>query len=157
MSDAVDRKPELQADTLELINMELTALLARQAGDGVQIDTKAAVLIGYIAAASSFLASRHSQPVLTVLAFAAYAAAAGFGIAAYAVGDHQDVPEPRHLFNNYATHPKTAALAALAARRVGAYESNAPRLRRKVVRWRWSLAALVAGAVFMFAALYVQH
>lgn len=66
--------------------------------------------VGYAAAASSFLATRHAQPVLAALAYAAYGLAAGFGIWAYAVRLYQDVPEPRQLFNGYhallcAMHP----------------------------------------------------
>ena len=147
MNDATNQKPELKADTLELINTELTDRLARQAQAGASIDTKAALLVGYVAAAAAFLATRHSQPVLTGLAFAAFAVAAGFGIWAYAVGEYQDVPAPRHLYNSYAGSPKPDALAALAARRVKAFESNAPKHKRKAERWWVSLVALMVGVV----------
>jgi hypothetical protein len=131
MSEAATNEPQLQADTVELINAELSDRLVRQSASGVQIDTKTVVLVGYVAAASSFLASRPSQPVLTCLALAAYAVAAAFGIGAYAVGTYQDVPEPRHLLNEYATWSKTAALAALAATRVEVSEGNMPKHERK--------------------------
>ena len=156
MSDVTNKGPELQADTLELINTELANRLSRQTAARRQVDTKAALLVGYVAAASSFLATRHSQPVLTWLAFAAYAIAAGLGIGAYAVGTYQDVPDPRRLFNQYALQPKSAALAALAARRVKAFESNEPKQRRKAKLWQASVAALMTGVVLMFAALYVH-
>jgi hypothetical protein len=156
MSEQTHHKPELQTDTLELINTELADRLVRQAEAGAKIDTKAALLVGYVAAASSFLATRHAQPLLTGLALAAYAVAAGAGIGAYAVGKYQDVPDPRHLFNKYVHGSKSTALAALAARRVGAFENNAPKHRRKAVLWWWSVAALLIGAVLMFAALYVH-
>ena len=156
MSDAIGKRPELQADTLELINSELTGLLARQAQASAQVDTKAALLVGYAAAASSFLAVRHSQPVLTWLAFAALAVAAGFGIGAFAISTYQELPQPRRLFNGYAHKPKTDALAALAARRVGAFESNVPKNHRKAVRWRISLTALMIGIGLMIGALYVH-
>jgi hypothetical protein len=156
MSDVTNNRPELQADTLELINSELTGRLTRQAEAGTQIDTKAALLVGYVAAASAFLATRPSQPVLTWLALGAFAVAAGFGIGAYAIGTYEDVPNPRRLFNEYARKPKPDALAALAARRVGAFESNAPKHRRKATLWRGSVAALMTGVVLMFAALYVH-
>jgi hypothetical protein len=156
MSDVTNKRPELQADTLELINSELTGRLTRQAEAGTQIDTKAGLLVGYVAAASAFLATRPSQPVLTWLALGAFAFAAGFGIGAYAVGTYQDVPDPRHLFNEYARKSKPAALAALAARRVRAFESNAPKHRRKARLWRWSVTALMIGVALMFAALYVH-
>ena len=69
--------PESQAEALELVNAEVTARLARQSLGGAQIDTKAIVLVG---AASAFLATRHFQPVLAAMAFAAYAGAAAAGL-----------------------------------------------------------------------------
>ena len=156
MSEATINQPPLQADTVELINTEVRDRLARQSSAGAQIDTKAVVLVGYVIAASSFLATRQSQPVLTGLALTAYAVAAAFGISAYAVGTYQDVPEPRHLLNEYATESKIAALAALAATRVEAFESNTLKHERKAARWQISLAALAAGAVLMFLSLYVH-
>jgi hypothetical protein len=156
MSDVTNKGAELQADTLELINSELTDRLAREAEASAQIDTKAALVVGYVAAASAFLAVRHSQPVLTWLALAAFAVAAGFGIATYGVTRYKEAPDPRRLFNHYASKPKSEALAALAARRVGAYEINASRNERKARLWWVSLVALVIGVVLMFAALYVH-
>jgi hypothetical protein len=156
MTDMTAKNRELQADTLELINAELTDRLARQTQADAQIDTKAALLVGYVAAASSFLATRHSQPVLTWLALAAFAAAAGFGIAALAVSARHDAPAPRPFYNEYAQRPKAVALAALAARRVNVFESNLPRHKRKAKRWWISLVALMIGVVLMFAALYVH-
>jgi hypothetical protein len=147
----------LQADTIELINTELSDRLVRQSAAGAQIDTKAVVLVGYVVAASSFLATQPSKPALTWLALAAYAVSAAFGIWAYAVGTYQDVPEPRHLLNEYATRTKTSALAALAATRVEVFESNAPKHERKAARWQISLAALMAGALLMFLSLYIAH
>ena len=72
--------PESQAEALELVNAEVTARLARQSLGGAQIDTKAIVLVGYAGAASAFLATRHFQPVLAAMAFAAYAGAAAAGL-----------------------------------------------------------------------------
>ena len=82
MSDATNKRPELQADTLELINTELADRLSRQTAARRQVDTKAALLVGYVAAASSFLATRHSQSLLTWLAFAAVAVAVAVAAAA---------------------------------------------------------------------------
>ena len=85
---------EAQADTLELINAEVAASLARQSASGDRLDTKSVFLVGYAGVAASFLATRHFQPVLGALAFSAYAAAAAFGVLAYSVRLHKDVPEP---------------------------------------------------------------
>jgi hypothetical protein len=156
MNDVTNKGSQPHADTLELINSELIGRLDRQTQASAQIDTKAGLLVGYAAVAASFLATRHSQPALTWMAFAAFAVSAGFGVASYAVGAYEEVPVPRHLFNEYVHRPRSDALAALAARRVGAFESNLPRHKRKAARWRISLIALMLGIAFMFGALYVH-
>jgi hypothetical protein len=115
---------EAQADTLELINAEVSASLARQSASSDRIDTKSVFLVGYAGAAASFLAIRHFQPVLGALAFSAYAAAAAFGVLAYSVRLHKDVPEPGQLFRSYLLKPRVQVLAALAATRIQAFEAN---------------------------------
>src|SRR5258708_10562218 len=74
MSEVTPKEPEPQAETLDLINSEISASLARQSDSGKNIDTKAVVLVGYAVAAAAFLATRHAQPVLAPLAYIAYAA-----------------------------------------------------------------------------------
>jgi hypothetical protein len=62
MSEATPAQAPLRDDTLELINTEVTASLARLSDSGTSIDTKAAILVGYAAAAASFLATRRAEP-----------------------------------------------------------------------------------------------
>jgi len=69
-----------QADALELINSEITASLARQAGSGQRLDTKAVLLVRYAGAAASFLATRHVQPILAALVYAPYGLCVTTGI-----------------------------------------------------------------------------
>jgi hypothetical protein len=147
---------EGQAETLELINAELAARLDRQANSDAKIDTKAIALAGYVVVAASFLATRHPQPVLAGLAYAAYVVALGFGVLAYAAGSYRDVPSPRRLFNGYAKRPKAQALAALAAERVKAFEANATRHERKALFWRISLASLAVGVTLMVVSIVVH-
>src|SRR5260370_17645936 len=73
MREVTPKEPEPQAETLDLINSEISASLARQSDSGKNIDTKAVVLVGYAVAAAAFLATRHAQPVLAALAYIAYA------------------------------------------------------------------------------------
>lgn len=147
------RQSELSADTLELINTEITASLGRQVDSGTSIDTKSIVLVGYAGAAASFLATRHAQPVLAGLAYLAYAIAVGLGIWAYAVRLYLDVPTPRHLFYDYLARSKAETLAALAATRVEVFESNASKYARKANRWLISLISLVLGTTAMLLSL----
>lgn len=151
-----DVTPEMQQDVLELINTEVAGRLTRQSAAGAQIDTKAIVLVGYVVAASSFLATQHPQPVLAGLAYAAYAGAAGSGILAYAVGTYQDVPDPRRLLNTYGTRSKSDTLARLAATRVEAFERNASKHERKAAEWKVSLAALIIGVALMLASIFAH-
>jgi|SRR5579875_757559 uncharacterized membrane protein (UPF0136 family) len=143
-----------QAETLDLINREIAARLDRQSDSIAKIDTKAGLVIGYAIAAASFLATRHAEPILTGLAFASYAIAAGVGIAALAVWNYQDI-EPEPLVS-YAGVSHASALAPLISRRVRVFGINAARQRRKAVQWWISLAALVLGAALMVAAILVQ-
>lgn len=144
---------EDHAETLELINTEVTASLSRQSDAARNIDTKAIALVGYAGAAATFLATRHPQAVLATFAYAAYALAALFGIWSYAVRGHHNVPYPRGLFNEYWTRPRAEALAALAATRAEAFETNAEEHRRKARRWWLSLAALTIGVTLMVLSL----
>jgi hypothetical protein len=145
------------AETLELVNAEVTASLAAQFDASAKIDTKAAILVGYAGAAASFLATRHAQPVVAALAYAAFGVAAGSGIWAYAVTFYGDVPKPRTLFTRYRARSKAEVLAALAATRVKVVESNAPKLDRKVKRWWVSLGALAVGMTLMISAIAGAH
>jgi hypothetical protein len=157
-----ERKPKddltLHAETLELINNEVTARLAAQVDSATGIDTKAGVLVGYAGAAASFLATRHAQPVLAALAYVAFGAAVGFGVWAYAIRKvYGAVPKPRKLFTQYRERPKAEVLAALAATRVLAIERNGTELDLKVKRWWISLGALAAGMVLMISAIVGAH
>jgi multidrug transporter EmrE-like cation transporter len=153
MSQMTPEQLENHADALELLNSEITASLARQAGSGQRLDTKAVLLVGYAGAAASFLATRHAQPILAGLAYAAFAACAATGIWAYAVRTYQDVPQPRRLFTDYLPKTKAETLAALAATRVRAFEDNAPKHASKARRWWISLGSLVIGMTLMLFAL----
>jgi hypothetical protein len=145
---------EKHAGTLDLINREIASRLDRQTDSTAKIDTKASLVIGYTIAAASFLATRHAQPVLAALAFIAYTAAVGFGIASLAVWNYKDI-KPRTLVA-YANASQAGALAPLISRRVMDFETNDSRQRRKAVQWWISLTALLLGAVLMVAAILVQ-
>lgn len=147
---------EGRAETLELINAELTARLDRQADSDAKIDTKAVTLVGYAVVAASFLATRHTQVLLASFAYGFDAIAVGLALWAYALARHRDVPAPRVLFNRYAARSKPAALAALGAERVRAFEANARRHERKSRLWRGSLASLLLGVTLMVVSIVVQ-
>lgn len=147
---------EGHAETLELINAELTARLDRQTDSSAKIDTKAIVLAGYVVAAVSFLATQRPQPVLAGLAYAAYVVTFGLNVFAFAVGPARDVPDPRGLLNRYSKRTKSEALGALAAERVKAFEANARRHKRKARLWQVSLVSLAVGVTLMVLSVVVH-
>jgi uncharacterized membrane protein YccC len=111
-----------QAETLDLINTEVTASLAQQADVSARYESKALALVGYAGALSAFLATRHAQPVLATLAYVAYGLAASFGIVVFVVASGlTSLAAPRELFNNYVRRSKARTLAALGATRVRVY------------------------------------
>jgi hypothetical protein len=147
-----------RAETLELLNAEITASLDRQAASAQRLETKSVLLVGYAGAAASFLATRHNpQHLLAALAYLAFGASAGAGIWAYAVRLYQDVPEPRRLFTTYLPKSRPQTLAALASTRVEAFEANAAKRARKARRWWISLASLTLGMALMIAALTAAY
>jgi hypothetical protein len=143
------------AETLAFINTELASLADRQAQGLDRIDTKAVLVVGYALAAVSFLATRKAELVLAVLAYAAFAVAAGFGLASVAIRKYKEI-NPRSLFNKYWDKPVSAVAASTAAIRVKHYEYNAGQLEQKVRQWRIGVVALLAGTALMTGAVVAQ-
>jgi hypothetical protein len=145
--------PAPKVETLDLINTEITARLARQFDSATSIDTKAVVLVGYAGVAATFLTTRHAQPVLATLAYVAFATAAGFGIWAYAVSYWTEVPNPRWIYDEYRVKSKIDVLDTLASTRAQVFGDNDAELRRKLARWWISLASLAVGMTLMIFSL----
>lgn len=146
-----------QAETLDLINVEISERLARQVAQGTRVDTKAALLGGVVATATQFLATRRGpDPCFAALAYISYAAAFLAAVGAYAVARYGDVPDPRGLVRECAHRTKAETLAHLVATRVRVYEANSKKHRRKVVFWWVSVATLVSGLAFSAAAI-IMH
>ncbi|ACU75756.1 hypothetical protein Caci_6923 [Catenulispora acidiphila DSM 44928] len=137
---------------LELLNTELAGRVARQEDANSKVDTKVAFLLGFIATATQFLASRHLQPELGVLAFTCYALAFALGIPALVIRPYQEL-NPRALYDGYADKTKTRTLLALCSLRVNIYEANDKKHEAKSAWWWCSLTATVAGLVFSVTAI----
>ncbi|MCT6781462.1 hypothetical protein LXH09_33000 [Streptomyces sp. CS7] len=135
---------EDQKETLELINSELAARLARQSESGAKVDTKAIFLVGFAATAAQFLASRGFEPFTGTAAFVAYAVALGFGISVFNLAAYEDI-KPRDVLDTYGRSAKGAALGALAGTRAGMFEKNDALHQRKTRRWTVTVAAVAAG------------
>jgi hypothetical protein len=145
--------PPEYAETLELINAELAERQTRQAAVAASIETRSILLVGFVAVAAQFLATRHGEPVLQRTAFAAYALSAGSGIAALAARSSSPEPAADTLVEDYADGPRERALARLAAARVTALRENSVRHQRRT-RWWWlAVAALAVATVLSIAAI----
>jgi hypothetical protein len=150
-----DAQADAHAETLAFLNTELAGRLERQSDSLDKLDTKAVLVVGYALAAVAFLATRSAELILAILTYIAYAAAAGFGLAAVAVRKYHDI-EPRVLFSQYWDRSAATAAAALAVQRVEHYEFNDSRLKAKTCQWKISVAALLIGTMLMTAAILVQ-
>lgn len=144
---------QIGADTsnLELLNSELANRLGRQEDAHSRVDTKIAFLLGLIATATQFLATRHPQPVLGALAFTGYAAAFGLGVPALVIRPYPEI-EPRALLE-YARTSKTETLLALCAVRVSNYEKNDSKHQQKTVWWWRSFIATIIALVLSVLAI----
>jgi hypothetical protein len=142
-------------DTFELINAEMAGSHDRQSDALDKVDGKVVVLIGYVVGAGAFLATRHAQPVLEVLAYVAFIVALGFGVAAWRVRGHEDI-DPATLFMKYAPLSKAQTLVALAIRRKEHWQFNERLLAQKANYWTVCVSALLAGAALMIIAIVVQ-
>jgi hypothetical protein len=125
---------EGQGETLALISTEIAALLDRQSGALDKIDNKAVAMIGYALTAATFLATRHAQPVLAIIAYLAFITALAFGIAAMAVRKYDDL-DPRSLLR-YAKSGAVQTRARLAVNQVQTFESNMEKQNKKADHWR---------------------
>ncbi len=142
-------------DTLELINNEMAGSHDRQSDALDKIDNKAVLLVGYALGIGAFLATRSAQPELAGLAYAAFAVAAGFSVAAYGIRGYQDI-DPHTLYVDYIGTSKAGTLASLGAMRVKHYDFNNDLLRRKARYWAIGLAMVILGTLLMVAAIEVQ-
>jgi hypothetical protein len=156
------RPPEPSAEdgdpeTLKLILDELTARVTRQVDASKGIDTKAGIVAGFAVTAATFLAARHVHPVLASIAYAGFAVAFVFGVAALAVTTYKDVPDARVLVNEYAREPRIKALSDLVVERTKALEHNGEKQKAKAHRWWTAVVALGVGVAFSVLAVVVVH
>lgn len=137
---------------LELLNSELASRLDRQEDANGKVDTKVAFLLGLIATAAQFLATRHVQPVLGTLAFIGYAAAFGLGVPALVIRPYREI-EPRALLDEYGLKAKNETLLALCSVRVNNYEKNNETHKRKSAWWWRSFVATIVALVVSVVAI----
>lgn len=145
------------SETLKLILDELTARFTRQIDASKGIDTKAGVVAGFAVTAATFLAGRHVQPVLAGVAYAGFAVAFVFAVAALRVTTYKDVPDAAALVNEYARQPKLNALRDLVVERAKAIKHNGDKQEKKATQWWIAVVSLAVGVVLSVLAVVVVH
>ena len=156
MSDMTpdDQKLKGQAETLDLINEEVTASLTQQADESAKLETKALTLVGYIGVLSAFLATRQAETGVAFAAYSAYATAAVLDITVFMSGPGlRMAATPRDLYANYSEQNRVTTLKALTAARVQAFEVNREKLLRKARLAQISVIFLVVGVGLMALAI----
>lgn len=152
MSDMTphDRQLEDQAETLDLINTEVTASLTQQADESAKLDTKALTLVGYIGVLSAFLSTRQAETGIAFAAYTAYATAAILDITVFMLSPGlRMAATPKDLYDDYSNKSRVRTLAALTKARVAAFEENREKLLRKAKFAQFSVIFLVAGVALM--------
>jgi hypothetical protein len=140
-------------ETLELVNLDLAERHARQVASSASIETRSALLVGFVAVAAQILATHPAQPVLQRSALAGYAVSFVVGVAALVVSRPGDAPSARTLVEDYSRRPKAEVLAQLAAARLAALEESSGRQRRKAQYWWAAVAALGVATVLSVLAI----
>jgi hypothetical protein len=144
------------AETLEMVNAELTERHTRQAASNASLETRSLLLAGFAAVAGPVLAARNAQPGLQWTALGGYAVSLAAGVATLAVGSLRDAPPARTLVEDYGRQPKAQALARLAAARVAVLQENSARQRRKAQCWWVALAALGTATLLSVLAILLE-
>lgn len=134
---------------LELINTELEQRLQTQFMVGDRIDTKATLLLGFVATATTFVLTQPYHNTWLVIALVAYAVAFAAGIATIALRTYSAVPKAEWLRRSYDSlvrarevNVRRKLLGGLVGLRVEAVTRNSTVDKRKKGAWWVGLIAL---------------
>jgi hypothetical protein len=145
---------DFDADTLAMINTEIADRISRQSDALDKIDNKAVLVVGYVLAVVSFLATRPVQPILAAFAYSAFAVAAIAGLVSLAIRPYLDT-NPIQLIS-YAKRSPAEILPTGIASQAKVLRFNSGRQRTKVRSWWISISGLAVGTILMVAAILVQ-
>lgn len=141
--------------TLELINTELEQRLQTQFMVGDRIDTKATLLVGFVATATTLVLTQPHDNTWLVIALVAYAVAFAAGIATIALRTYSAVPKAEWLRRSYDSlvrarevNVRRELLGRLVALRVEAMTRNSTVDKRKARAWWVGLIALAIAVPF---------
>jgi len=134
---------DFDVDTLTMINNEIADRISRQSDSLDKIDNKAVLVVGYVLAVVSFLATRQVQPILATFAYSAYAVAAIAGLASLAIRPYLDT-NPIQLIG-YARRSPADTLPTIIASQAKVLRFNSRKQRTKVRNWWISVGGLAVG------------
>lgn len=95
---------------MRLVNEEVTARAQRLDANTARLDTKATTLLGFVLAASTFLATQPIGGWWKVLPYVLFVLAAIFGVQSMRPRLFKDAPEPDLLLARIAPRSEVAAL-----------------------------------------------
>ena len=147
--------------SLELINDEFDKRINQQAAAGAAIDSKATLVVGFTVVAIQISLGLDRAEPWSALAFAAFAIAFVFGLAAIALRKYRTVPRPAAVVAYYQTSAgvngpenlREHLLSKLVGTKVDAIRWNGERDRWKVKAW-W-VAVVAFGLAVVLSAVSV--
>jgi hypothetical protein len=149
--------------TLELVNDELQKRLEMQFSAADRVDTKATLLLGFVATAGQFVLTRaHRSGWAIALALLGYGLAFAAGLSTVALRSYRAVPHPPWIISEYAAQLRAQTdgirrtiLGKLVAAREKAFEHNEKIDKWKAKAWWISLGGLAVGVVFSVVSLSI--
>ncbi len=139
--------------TLRLIHDEIVARASRLDASTARLDTKATMLLGFVLASATFLASQQTGYWWKVPPFLLFTVAAYFGLQSMRPREFKDAPEPEPLVKYVTDRKEEAALVLLIAAKVQAFNKNRATHEGKARSWRKSLLALTVAVALVAVAL----
>jgi len=142
--------PGDRAASFELVAEAVRLRLDAQRQAAERIETKAAILLGFVATAVPLLATQEgAENWLRIPAFVVYGLATIFGVVAIRPYPHWETPLPRPFVAAFLKYPQPPENVSkwLAAARVRTFEDNLPVARQKARCWWLSLLALAVAVL----------
>jgi len=154
---SVPTRPDPREPAWELMNEELKGRLARVYDSLGRIDTKSALLVGFVAPSLPLVIANRPYWQIAWIAFIAYAVTFIFGVLALRLRRHPDVPDTDYLLAKFSDAPKIRILQVLVWTRHEAIRQNMMLSKRKARFWRIGITSLGIAIFFSAASLIAER
>ena len=113
------------------------------------------MLIGFALTAGQFLATHHLYVAVAIPAFLFLAMSVASGLWCLKPRGYKDVPDPEPFVREYAALSYQRTLGGFIGSRYDAFRENETQRLAKLRWWRYSLWALIVGAVLSAASIWL--